>query len=436
MATPAGAVRLRTAWRPGDVVVDVESANGTLVVLGETRSRGWHATLDGAPATVYPVNDLFQSVAVPAGRLRLRWTFASPGVGWGVALWALGVVGLAAAWRLVPRGAAAAALVLLGAIVGVAPASAADAAREIAQVRLTHPNGVAVAPDGAVWITSTFLDRLTRFDPRDGGVREIALPLNSRPVGLFVAPSGAVWYAASGLGRIGRWDPQRAVLDEFALPSLAQRHLSGFPGPWMLALEPTRNEVWFTEHSGGLLASVDASARPVHRAFVVRELPLGDYTTRPDGIAADGDGRVWVAETGADRLARIDPRDRSVHHLALTSGSRPRQLVRGPDGAIWVSLFGSHELLRVDPRTERRTVWRLPSAPRSNPEGLALDQKGNVWVSESSADTIVRLEPATGRFRVVRLPTPGARVRALAIDAVSRVWFVGSNSGRLGVIDP
>lgn len=89
-------VRLTWVWGPGDVIVDVESPAGTLVVLGETRSRGWQATVDDRPVQIYAVNELFQAVAVPAGRHRVRWRFASFGFFVGLGLAALGLVGLVA----------------------------------------------------------------------------------------------------------------------------------------------------------------------------------------------------------------------------------------------------------------------------------------------------------------------------------------------------
>jgi uncharacterized membrane protein YfhO len=85
-------VTLTTRWRPGDVTVNVESPKGTFVVLGETRSRGWGASVDDAPAVIYPVDELFQGVAVPPGRHVIRWRFASPGFFPGLALAAAGAL--------------------------------------------------------------------------------------------------------------------------------------------------------------------------------------------------------------------------------------------------------------------------------------------------------------------------------------------------------
>ncbi len=95
-------VTLTNRWRPGDVTVSVESPRGTFVVLGETRSRGWRASVDEAPTMIYPGDELFQGVAVPPGRHVIRWRFVSPGFFPGLALAVAGALMLVGA--LVVRG--------------------------------------------------------------------------------------------------------------------------------------------------------------------------------------------------------------------------------------------------------------------------------------------------------------------------------------------
>jgi uncharacterized membrane protein YfhO len=78
-------------------MVEVDSPHGTLVALGETRSRGWRATLDGAPVPIYAVNEAFQTVVVPPGHHRVHWQFISPGFSIGLALAGVGLLVLAVA---------------------------------------------------------------------------------------------------------------------------------------------------------------------------------------------------------------------------------------------------------------------------------------------------------------------------------------------------
>jgi hypothetical protein len=97
IASSVREVKLVPAWKPGDVTVEVESPRGTLLVLGETRSAGWRATIDGAPTTIYAINEVFQAVAVPPGRHVARWRFISPGFFAGLGLAAAGALGLVVA---------------------------------------------------------------------------------------------------------------------------------------------------------------------------------------------------------------------------------------------------------------------------------------------------------------------------------------------------
>jgi virginiamycin B lyase len=92
-------------------------------------------------------------------------------------------------------------------------------------------------------------------------------------------------------------------------------------------------------------------------------------------------------------------------------------------------------LLRLDPITLRTRSWPMPSGTRSSPYAVTVAASGTVWVAEFIGNTIAGFDPRAERMTAVPLPTPRSRVRALAVDAEGRVWFAGSASGRLGVIE-
>jgi hypothetical protein len=99
-SAPADAVQWR--WAPGVVTANVETAAGTYVVLGETTSGGWRATLDQAATPIYAVNEMFQGVWVPPGRHAVVWRFHEPGFFVGLVVAALGVAVLVAMPRVWP----------------------------------------------------------------------------------------------------------------------------------------------------------------------------------------------------------------------------------------------------------------------------------------------------------------------------------------------
>ncbi|MBL4951702.1 hypothetical protein JK635_05540, partial [Neobacillus sp. YIM B02564] len=49
-------------------------------------------------------------------------------------------------------------------------------------------------------------------------------------------------------------------------------------------------------------------------------------------------------------------------------------------------------------------------------------------------DTVSLLDPATGKFQVFSLPTRNEGIRKMIVDPQGRLWYMGSHSGKLGVV--
>jgi hypothetical protein len=95
--------------RPGPDLITVAvtaPAPGYLRVL-ESWDPGWHASLDGQAVRAVPGNDVFLSVAVPAGRHMVTFEYATPGLGLGVLASLISAVLLALLLALCSRSRAA-----------------------------------------------------------------------------------------------------------------------------------------------------------------------------------------------------------------------------------------------------------------------------------------------------------------------------------------
>ena len=62
----------------------MRSAGPAIVLIRTSYDPGWHATIDGRPATVLAGDDVDQAVAVPAGHHVISLGYDDPWVGWGV----------------------------------------------------------------------------------------------------------------------------------------------------------------------------------------------------------------------------------------------------------------------------------------------------------------------------------------------------------------
>ncbi|MEJ2737931.1 MAG: CARDB domain-containing protein, partial [Anaerolineae bacterium] len=170
---------------------------------------------------------------------------------------------------------------------------------------------------------------------------------------------------------------------EFPLPSA-----DSFPV--QLALDATRQVLWVTEFDGNRIASFSLQDETLQDEY---EIPTLD--SQPWGLAVDGDGNLWFAETAADKVGRLD--------VASGTVSEPVTLAAG------------------------RQPW-----------GVAISGVGTsmvIWFTERSGNRIGRFVPATGAVSEVGLPTPGAQPGGIDVHSNVQgtyVWFTETEANQLG----
>ncbi|HET6316972.1 MAG TPA: NHL repeat-containing protein [Chloroflexota bacterium] len=98
---------------------------------------------------------------------------------------------------------------------------------------------------------------------------------------------------------------------------------------------------------------------------------------RPEGIALDRDGNVWVADYGRDRVVKLSPEG----HVLLALGSRgsgasefvgPKGIAVDPaSGRVYVADTGNGRVQRLAPDGTLEASWPLPSPAASAPSPTA-----------------------------------------------------------------
>lgn len=273
-----------------------------------------------------------------------------------------------------------------------------------------------IGRDGNVYFAIKRGDRIARFDPRSQRFHEWAVPDGSHPQGLVVTPDGKVIFGGTGLGEL---DPSTGTVRQFRRPAKDSQAYS-------LALGPDET-IWFTARSVGKLGKLERSSGKI------TEFVIGDD---PYGIALDRRGHVWVTRKSADRLTRFDPKTGQVMDMVLPRGAQPRRITATADGMLWVTLYGLGRLAKIDPIAAVVVKeYQLPGGPNGGPYAVNADAAGRIWVCEVQTDQVVVLNPSTETLRIFKLPTRDGGVRNAVIDAEGRYWYIGSISGKLGVID-
>ena len=305
---------------------------------------------------------------------------------------------------------------------GIVPGAHSELAGKVSEWPVPTPKFArdpAPAPDGSIFISVMSGNKVARFDPRTRTFREWDLPPGHRPHGVLVDKRGIAWTTGNGNGTIGRLDPATGMVTEFKTPS-------GGGGPHTLVISDDGGTIWFTLQSGDKIASLDT------KTGAIKEYPTSGG---PYGLALDKTGNVWFCRMGDNRMGRLDPKTGAMSEVATGRGSRPRRLATAPDGMLWVALYGNGKLAKLDPAAMKVVKeYPLPGGD-AGPYAVTVDGGGMVWVNEINTDTVVRFDPKTEQMRVVKLPSRNTGIRKMIVDASGRLWYMGSHSGRLGVVE-
>jgi len=246
-------------------------------------------------------------------------------------------------------------------------------AHQASGARLSSPEGIAVGPDGTVYVSDYASNRVFRLEP-DGSLLVIAggglggdgpatKASLAHPGGLAVGPFGQLYVADGVGGTIRRIDQQGTIT---TLPT-------GFfvlNGPLGLAFD-SDGVVYIGDYSGqifvlngsGLLSSLQISALPPPALF-------------PGYLAFDASGNLFVADRapvpasalyapgpgGGCRIVRVSP----DHHASVIAGTGTCGF--GGDGG---------------PATK---------AQLNDPNGIAFDSAGNLYFSDSNNHRIRRID--------------------------------------------
>jgi virginiamycin B lyase len=279
----------------------------------------------------------------------------------------------------------------------------------------------AAAPDGKIYIAVMQGNKLARFDPATAKFDEWDLPEGTHPHGLLVDEKGTVWMTGHGNGtllEIPFVNGQPGTMVAHKTPSGGTPHTIIFDG---------RDALWFTNQGADKVTRFERTSRKMTE-FGSRDGPYG--------LALDRQGNVWFCQASGRRVGRIDAASGQVSEIDLGRGSLPRRIAAAPDNTLWVTRYGDGKLTHIDARSGKvLKSYDMPAGPGGNPYAVTVDGAGKVWANEIGTDTVALFDPAAEKFRVFPLPTSNEGIRKMIVDAKGRLWYMGSHSGKLGVVE-
>ncbi|WP_020673725.1 NHL repeat-containing protein [Amycolatopsis nigrescens] len=174
--------------------------------------------------------------------------------------------------------------------------------REFGVGELDNPRGVAVA-GGQLLATDTGHERVLRFDLRTGKPAGEITAKMSGPQGIAVADDGGVWVVQNGIrdsGRNGivRYSPAGEPTTTVGYGQYSR--FGGLSNPAQVALDPA-GRLYVTVPDYGWVAQFRTGG-PFLNEFGTEGRGLLRF---PIGVALDARGRVFVADTGNDRIVQF-----------------------------------------------------------------------------------------------------------------------------------
>ena len=263
------------------------------------------------------------------------------------------------------------------------------------------PKGIAVGPDGSIFVLDTGNNRVQKFS-EDAGFLATWGKLGpgegefNEPWGIATDAKGNVYVADTWNHRIQKFDSDGKFLSQWGGYASGSPDIAAgkFYGPRSIAIDPS-GYVYVADTGNHRVQKFDAVGEPV-AAFGQRGTGKGQFS-EPVGLAIAADGTVLVADTWNHRVQRLTPdlspagewmivgwESNSVTNKPfLAADAKGRIFATDPDNNR-VFQFDNGALVKVFGRTGET------GGPMGLPTGVAMDAKGRVLVVDSLNNRVIR----------------------------------------------
>ncbi|MGD0807605.1 MAG: flippase activity-associated protein Agl23 [Anaerolineales bacterium] len=272
---------------------------------------------------------------------------------------------------------------------------------------LQRPRGIAAAPDGSIYVVDTNNHRIQHFDPVGnlinfwGGFSgtdssQAATGLFNEPWGVAVGPDGSVYVADTWNFRIQKFDAKGNFLKTWGSSSSADPNYALY-GPRAVAVD-SQGRVFVADTGNKRIVIYDAEGKFLDKIGEAG-FDSGQFD-EPVGVAIGPDGRLYVADTWNQRVQVFQETNGTWQYqkewpIAGWEGQSTDMkpyLAVSSDGRVWVTDPGNARVLVFD--AEGKFLFTFgafgkDSSSFAMPSGIAVDSKGNLFITDTDNNRIM-----------------------------------------------
>jgi sugar lactone lactonase YvrE len=257
-----------------------------------------------------------------------------------------------------------------------------------ATARFSDPFGVAVAPDGTVFVADAGAAQSIRRISPDGIVSTFATGFNT-PSGLAVDGGGVLYVADTGNNAIRRVDRNGTV----------STVAGGFNGPIGVAVDAAGRVIVADTYNDRIRA-----IEPDGTVVTITD----EYFDTPCGVAVDAGGNIYVAETGAGVLRVISPAGvvSTIEPMPFDGLFRPIGIAVGQGGVVYAT-DDRGRIVEIRPGAGARTLIGSRGG-FGDGFGAAALLRGPAGVAIAGEARLIVTEPRNAIVRLVTAPSQAA----------------------------
>jgi len=279
-----------------------------------------------------------------------------------------------------------------------------------AEGQLTQPRGIARAADGSLFVADTGNHRIQHLAPDGSVIRTwgsfASLDQGDAPGGTFnepwgvaVAPDGTVYVADTWNHRIQHFTAEGRFLEMWGTFGQAES-LTALWGPRDVAVDAS-GRVYVADTGNKRIVVYDRHGYPLGQIGEPGGGPLTGQLDEPVGVAVASDGSVYVADTWNSRIQVFAEssanvwqpvREWTLDAWVTNSLDNKPYLDIGPSGSVCASDPDGFRVLCFDEQGTFLVGWGTPGSDLTQfglPVGVAFDSACSLWVSDAQNDRLM-----------------------------------------------